>query len=133
MNSISDYDLGWLVGILEGEGCFYLDQRWAKGTGSVRIQVKMTDEDTVNKVASLFEQILGKPVEVRESSANLAKQSQPYQVSIGGQDARALMKLVVKRMSWRRRQRIWQCLNNYKQPKTTMKLTLSDLKLVSNA
>lgn len=133
MNNISDYDFGWLVGILEGEGCFHLDQRWAKGTGSPRIQVKMTDEDVVNRAASLMEQILNKPVNVKEASANLAKQSQPYQFSVGGQDARKVMRIIVKRMGWRRRQRIWQCLNNYKQPKSDMKITLADLKLVSNA
>lgn len=131
MSAISDYDFGWLVGILEGEGCFYLDQRWAKGTGSPRVQVKMTDEDTINRVAMLFEQILGQSVTVKESTADLTKQSQPYDVIINGKPARKIMKLVVRRMCWRRRQKIWQCLNGYKEPKSEM-TSAEIVKLVRN-
>lgn len=49
------FDLGWLVGILEGEGAFVVsyDPR-RKGTYNVKIQVEMTDKDMIDRIQMLY-------------------------------------------------------------------------------
>ena len=52
---LSDFDLGWLVGILEGEGCFTADRHDAKyETRYLRITLAMTDEDVMKRAATLL-------------------------------------------------------------------------------
>lgn len=111
MSELSHFELGWLVGILEGEGHFGLY------TSQV-IEVNMTDEDTIYKVAGLFEKIL-------ESSVNVIEIYKPngrdvFCARIYGERARKVMKLVVPYMSYRRRQMIWRCLNKFKGAKVAL-------------
>lgn len=49
MNGMSGFQLGWVVGIFEGEGSFVWSDR---GNGSVqaRVQVAMTDLDTIERL-----------------------------------------------------------------------------------
>lgn len=51
---LNDFNLGWIVGILEGEGCFgaYADSR-RPSTFSVKIQMESTDYDVVVRLNSL--------------------------------------------------------------------------------
>lgn len=111
MNSLSHYELGWLVGILEGEGHFGLY------TSHV-IEVNMTDEDTVYKVASLYEKILGSSVNVIEIYKPNGRDV--FCARIYGERARKIMRLVVPYMSYRRRQMIWRCLNGFKGSKVDL-------------
>jgi len=108
MSVLSGYELGWLVGILEGEGHFGIY------TSQV-VEVNMTDEDTIYKVASMCERILGLPVNVTAIQKSQGKDV--YCVRVYGERARIIMRLVVSHMSYRRRQTIWRCLNKYKAPK----------------
>jgi len=41
-------DIGWLAGIIEGEGCFYISRQYTNP--SFRIQVNMTDKDVIEKL-----------------------------------------------------------------------------------
>lgn len=52
---MNDFDLGWLVGILEGEGAFVAspDKR-RPSTVAVKIQVEMTDKDMIERLHSLL-------------------------------------------------------------------------------
>lgn len=111
MSVLSDFELGWLVGILEGEGSFGLHN-------SQVIEVNMTDEDTIYKVASIYERVLGIAVNVTEIQKSRGKDV--YCVRIYGERARIIMRLVVTHMSYRRRQIIWQCLNGFKPPKVDL-------------
>jgi hypothetical protein len=45
----TDLELGWLAGIVEGEGTFTMN-RYASGQRSPRVAVKMCDEDVVRRV-----------------------------------------------------------------------------------
>lgn len=108
MKVLSDFELGWLVGILEGEGHFGLY------TSQV-IEVNMTDEDTIYKVASIYERVLGTLVKIME--IRKTKGQDVYCARIYGERARTIMRLVVSHMSHRRRQVIWRCLNGYKAPR----------------
>lgn len=108
MNVLSDFELGWLVGILEGEGHFGL-------YASQVIEVNMTDEDIIYRVASMYERILN--VTVNVTLIQKAQGKDVYCARIYGERARIIMRLVVTHMSYRRRQIIWRCLNWYKAPK----------------
>jgi len=108
MSVLSDFELGWLVGLLEGEGHFGL-------YSSQVIEVNMTDEDTIYKVVSIYERVLG--VTVNVMFIPKAKGQDVFCVRICGERARTIMRLVVSHMNYRRRQKIWQCLNGYRQPK----------------
>ncbi len=47
-NELSDFDKGWVVGILEGEGCF------RRNKNSMVIEVQMKDKDSIDKLNMLL-------------------------------------------------------------------------------
>jgi hypothetical protein len=122
MNELSAFELGWLVGLLEGEGCFSIPPR---------VAVEMTDEDSVNKVAALFERVTGRTCNVHCKGPWGNTVQDIYYVRVNGEAAKKVMLLVVKYMSWRRRRRIWQVLNGVKE--VTKKLDLVELGLIKGA
>ncbi len=124
MSELSSFELGWLCGILEGEGCFDLHR-------NQRITVGMTDEDVIYKVAALFERVTKSPCNVNLQYPQKMHHSVCYKAQLDGEKAKIVMRLVVKYMSSRRRQKIWQCLNHY-APKN-VKLDLVQLNLVKRA
>lgn len=107
---LCSFEFGWLIGILEGEGTF----KYNKATQSIAVGMK--DEDTINRVASLFERILRKPINIREQMPAKDHHSLMFYVDLSGERARTMMRLVVRHMSYRRRQQIWRCLNKYNMP-----------------
>ena len=124
MARISDFELGWLCGILEGEGTFGFN------SGTQRIGLQMTDEDAVYRVASLFERITEGLAEVH--SVNRTQPNPNHKDMFGlmicGERARVVMRLVVNHMSYRRRQRIWQSLNGFTPDKVDVLRILSLVK-----
>ncbi|SRR6266478_3029522 len=124
MSVLSGYELGWLVGVLEGEGHFGIY------TSQV-IEVNMTDEDTIYKVASLYQRILN--TEISVTAIYKPQGKDVYCVRIYGERARTIMRLVVSHMSHRRRQVIWRCLNRFKAPRVDIvKLLGLKAQLISN-
>jgi hypothetical protein len=59
IESISDVEIAWMAGLLEGEGSFGLDkrskQRYEKSTSppGAYVKISMTDEDVIEKMAKL--------------------------------------------------------------------------------
>lgn len=52
---MNDFDLGWLVGFVEGEGTFILSQDPRRpATYTPKIQVESTDKDAITKLQSIF-------------------------------------------------------------------------------
>ena len=52
-NRMSQFEFGWLVGILEGEGCFFVTTRSKGGYGPsayARVTVCMTDRDIIERL-----------------------------------------------------------------------------------
>ncbi len=128
---ISDLEIGWLAGILEGEGCFLMRSRH-KNSQSVNIE--STDEDVINKVALIVERLTGKLYNVgfREPQTGFLNAKERYTLQVNGEPARIVMRTIVRYMCSRRRQRIWQCLNGYRSPKKLSREELFQaLKLVS--
>ncbi len=53
---LNDFELGWVAGLIEGEGCFTIKKSKRKNGFSCQPQLKvsMTDEDVVRRLASLI-------------------------------------------------------------------------------
>jgi len=85
----AEQEFFWLIGILEGEGCF------AANGHTVAAIVDMTDEDTMKKVSKL----MGAKLKCRQPSGNRRR---VYSASIYGNKAIDLMKRVRPYMSKRR-------------------------------
>lgn len=130
---ITDIELGWLAGLLEGEGSFTMNSD-SKG---VRVQLAMTDEDIVLRASIIIQSITGKRHTVYCYDAPKGKPdwSAAYKLGICGKDAKKVMKRIVRLMGQRRRKKIWQLLNGYRQPKVSMskddivKLVINNRKL----
>jgi hypothetical protein len=118
--SISDLDLGWAIGLLEGEGCFgaYSDKR-RPDTWTVKIQMESTDYDVVTRLNTLF---LGRVWESNYPSKKkafpLAKDSWRWSIS-DKQRVKTLCLLIYPHMSLRRKAQIDNVLTHceYKSAK----------------
>ena len=91
-------DLHWLVGLLEGEGCFTLDRY------SPVIKLLMTDKDVVERAAAL----LGN-TKVSERKRPAGRKT-AYATQVFGSPAIELMKIMQPLMGLRRKQRIEEVL-----------------------
>lgn len=111
----NDLDLGWLAGLLEGEGYFSFDN-------TQRIVLKMVDEDIVVRYKKLLEQILRlqEPIRLFVDYSGKRNDQVIYRITINGANARAIMKLIVPLMGNRRRIALWQSINRYKPKKINL-------------
>lgn len=115
-HNLTDFELGWLVGYLEGEGSFQLQSGRYH-----RVDHCSTDEDVVLKAIGIIEKVAGQVKDPwLQSRPSRSNQVPIFKHTVSGKQAVTVMRLVVSHMSWRRRQRIWQCLNGYVEPKNTM-------------
>lgn len=107
----NQFELGWLVGLLEGEGHFsYFNTQ--------QIVLGMTDEDCVLRFKAAIEKILGQDKSLHLIVTNWRKEEKPlYTIRLYGANARCIMKLVVHHMGYRRRAQIWKALNRFNGPK----------------
>lgn len=110
---MDDKDLYWLAGLLEGEGSFL-----APVPSSPRlpiIQVSMTDEDVIARVAALW----GKAAYRARSDSRSAERGwkTPYAVQLRGSKAVHLMRLLRPLMGLRRQAQIDRALSGYVAPK----------------
>ena len=97
---MNDADLMWLVGILEGEGCF--DAQRAKYP---RIRLGMKDRDVVGRVATL----MGTRVRVSLKPAPFAPM---FHTEVQGERAAELMRLIFPHMGARRSSKIAEILGH---------------------
>lgn len=128
MVKLSDFELGWLVGLLEGEAHFQYNGC------SQYIQLYMTDQDTIVSVIKIVEKVIACPIKMsyREADGKRTKQVQ-YGFTITGVRARTVMQLIAPYMHYRRRARIWQILNKYKEKKVKLAdVGLSVAQLIGN-
>ena len=97
-------DISWLAGLVEGEGCF------TKCRESIRISVAMTDQDTVNKVATVW----GTPVGVWTTRGS---NKTPYSTVICGNAAAGWMMTLYPLLGGRRQARIRELLKIWRDKK----------------
>jgi hypothetical protein len=117
---LTEFDLGWVVGILEGEGCFgtYEDKR-RPSTFTVKIQMESTDYDVVIRLNSLIPgRIWESNYPSKQKAFPNAKPSWRWAISNKAK-VKSLCKLIYPYMSKRRTQQIDKVLLNceYKRNK----------------
>lgn len=97
---MTEIELAWLAGLLEGEGCFsYRNDR-----NVPVVEIKMTDLDVINRVAEL----IGRTV-WRVPAKQSGYQDQ-WRTKIQGDPARDLMRDLLPHMGERRSARITELL-----------------------
>ena len=97
---MTDIELAWLAGLLEGEGCF----SYRRDRDIPTVEVKMTDLDVINRVARLMGRTVTPIPAQREGY-------QPqYRARIQGEPARELMRRLQPHMGKRRAARIAELL-----------------------
>lgn len=104
-------DIGWVAGIIEGEGSFYINRfKYKNGfkNPSITIRVGMTDKDVIDKLEKLTG--MGNTV-FREIPSHKTM----YYWEVGQQkDAAALMMTLYPLMSERRQGKIRECLTAWR-------------------
>jgi hypothetical protein len=94
---LSPFDIGWLVGLIEGDGCFTFD-----GKHPV-VALKITDLDTAQRFATLLGTVVCGPYHYEGQQLG----DKPYYVTkIAGRKARNFMSSTAPMFSIRRRQQI---------------------------
>lgn len=100
--SLSEFDKGWVVGLIEGEGSVSLYRNCP------RVSIGMTDRDTIER----YRTVLGlKTKIIVESRKNNLKTM--YRVRVNGMQAMLFMEDLFPYMSQRRQQRIQEILLKY--------------------
>lgn len=100
--NIGIYKLYWLVGILEGEGCFSYDC-------SPGIKVGMTDKDIIQKISKIFNRKMRGPYKYKNNKKEV------YYTEIFGISAIEWMKAIYPLMGKRRKNMIRKILNRFKK------------------
>ena len=98
---INIYDLCWLAGLIEGEGCFCTKKNW----GSPTIVISMTDQDVVEKAA----EIMGARVYGPLKTPRLPQ----YRLVVYGSKAIQWMRILHQFMGNRRRAKIESIMENW--------------------
>ncbi len=111
--TVSDFELGWLVGIIEGEGS--ISCRYNKKTGYLcaELTVSSTDEDMVDRLHDLYP---GKSAYVKKYK-NHYKEQYIWAVT-SRQGIRTIVNTIYPYMGKRRKEKIDQVLlefNKYEQ------------------
>jgi len=107
---LTDFELGWLVGLLEGEGCFFITRR-AKGPYGpylyARVTVCMTDRDVLERLQRVTG--TGKLEKIRERKDPRHKPISQW-IVCRNQEAIELMIAVYPHMGARRQAKIREVL-----------------------
>jgi hypothetical protein len=122
---MDERDLYWLAGLLEGEGSFVAGP--PSSPNRPRIQISMTDQDVVERVAAFFGI---QYIQVRRQGKEGQNWKTAYNVFLRGKRAIALMKILYPLMGKRRRKQIEHALASYdpyKHCKNTAKLSESQV------
>lgn len=97
---MTEIELAWLAGLLEGEGCF----SYRRDRDIPVVEVKMTDLDVINRVAML----VGRTVTPIPPASD--RHQPQYRVRTQGDPARELMRALLPHMGRRRSARIEELL-----------------------
>lgn len=103
---MTEIELAWLAGILEGEGSFMCGH--PSDPGSVKISMMSTDKDIVERVATL----IGNKCSSAQFDGRNPNWKPAYQIQVRGRRAAALMRRLYPLMGKRRQGQILRALNN---------------------
>lgn len=99
---MSEADLAWLAGLLEGEAWFGLNNQ---GTPSARLVLIMCDRDVVERAAHLMDTHVRGPFRATRSTRDL------WEAKLSGEKALQLMQLLLPHMGERRQAKIAEILD----------------------
>lgn len=101
--ALSPFDLGWLVGIIEGDGSFTFD-----GVNVV-VVLKITDMDTAQRFARLLRTTVNGPYYYQDHQIG----TKPYYMTkISGTRARQFMASTIQHFGSRRREQIRELIGD---------------------
>lgn len=121
INPISDNDLLWLAGLLEGEGWFC---KAIPSDNCPRLGIEMTDLDIIERVAKLFNR---KVYKIKRQKVHY---KDTYLVKLAGSHAIDLMKRLKPLMGLRRQKQIQEAIDSY-DPTVTLRRWATRTKLTS--
>lgn len=107
---MTDMELAWLAGYLEGEGCFRIPgvgrcRRRPNAAGTPSIKVHATDADVVHRAGDLM------GVSSRTATRTTTTGTPVYTAEVHGDKALAIMRTILPFMGNRRRARILEVLD----------------------
>lgn len=106
-------DIYWLAGIIEGEGSFTHSRKKVGGAPLAKITINMTDQDVLERVASITKSNLLGPYTRKE---NNRKDYKPwFSVQMRGNKAIQWMMTLYSLMGNRRKSKIEEILISWKQ------------------
>lgn len=105
---MTEKDMYWLAGLLEGEGSFLKAAPSARSSTQIVISLQMTDRDIIEKVADLFGTSC-----VKGSAPLKSHWKQCYTTRVKGSKAAEIMRLLYPFMGERRKRQIEEALKNY--------------------
>lgn len=98
-------ELAWVAGLLEGEGHFaYVNN--GQGSGTQRVQLRMADEDVVIKAADILSRMIGASIKINERAGYKVNWSPQHDFQLNGENARIVMKKLIRFMSEHRKHQI---------------------------
>lgn len=102
--NMTDVEIAWLAGILEGEGCFDFMSPNKDGKQYPRIRIEMKDEDIIERVHGLLKP-LGARGKIRNRKGKLPQHSETYLFSCATKSVMAeILPLIHPFMGKRRRE-----------------------------
>lgn len=113
MPDVSETEIAWLAGLLEGEGSFGMITSHVAGKAYryPKIVVNMTDRDVIARVAANF----GNSVYVMPRPKNRPTHKQQWRAQVSGSAAAEWMRRLYPWLGSRRRARIDEVLTEYAQ------------------
>lgn len=108
-------DIAWLAGLLEGEGSFSVVSFMPK------IQLSMTDEDIVQRAASILGTNVTGPYKSKQLTKAGGAKKPVWYVNVTGSRAAAWLMTIYTLMGGRRQQKIYGVLAKWKESAFTHK------------
>jgi hypothetical protein len=108
---LTDVEVAWLAGLLEGEGCFSLAYTGpvsaAEGRRpALRVSVKMTDRDVIERAGRMIYMVTGKLPAVAKRVDKRENAADCYEIIASGVNAERVMRVLQPYMGQRRRAKI---------------------------
>ena len=80
----------------------------------------MTDLDIVEKATAICTKVTGRVYMIRQHEYDNPNYKTRHEFHVFGDGARDILRMIVPHMGIRRRQRIWQIINGFRQPNTKL-------------
>lgn len=112
----TEMDMGWLIGYIEGEGCFSLQRqvyRHQKATLRPKVSVSSADPELIERAASIFKALGVGVYFQRKRKAKLHYKQQNELVISGIKRCYTLLKLLIPYMTESRRKKTAKVLFNF--------------------